>query len=310
MASPPRSLGRGAGSCSPGGKGRAKAAPAQEQQDAPLKSLASALGGRLQSWWGAALRRLPASAAGAADSPAPRSPPAIYGLARGEAEPVAGSDDSDGNEATAEALRRLQRSPEFAAHLASKRMTPEDVDRTAERLRLYRRLRRLDPAGFWALAGGRREDVDTQAPTCLQLGAEYLLSLALSVLVLSTCAYWLAASGDSAYFAAHPAALWTARCACCGLAWELVLSQWAAGRPAAGRFIGICFEELQWGHAPPAWRGLASGVIDVAYAVSTLGVGVVVSLLLRVGSERRQSVGELCARVRAVREVQISAPAA
>jgi hypothetical protein len=71
---------------------------------------------------------------------------------------------------------------------------------------------------------------------------------------------------------------------------------------------GIWYEELQWGHAPPAWRGLAAGAIDVAYAVSTLGVGVVVSLLLRVGSERRQSVGELCARVRAVREV--SAPAA
>lgn len=67
---------------------------------------------------------------------------------------------------------------------------------------------------------------------------------------------------------------------------------------------GLWYEELQWGHGASLARVAAANLLEVLYVCCTLGLGVVVSLGLRCrAGTRGQSVGEMCARVRQVREV-------
>ena len=71
-----------------------------------------------------------------------------------------------------------------------------------------------------------------------------------------------------------------------------------------GRRAGLWYEELRWGHCPPAWRSVLANLLETGYVVGSLGVGAAVSLAMRCLGASRQSVGERCAGVRVVVERQ------
>ena len=70
---------------------------------------------------------------------------------------------------------------------------------------------------------------------------------------------------------------------------------------------GLWYEELRWGHGVAPWRAAAAALLELLYVCGTGGLGAGVSLALRCRRHggRQQSVGEMCAGVRLVREVVV-----
>ncbi|KAL4433892.1 hypothetical protein ABPG75_000333 [Micractinium tetrahymenae] len=259
----------------------------------------------------------PAAAAAAA---APRTPQAaaispgsqraggsaggkVYGLGIGEAESEEEEWGGEESELTQACLRRLQQSAEFKAYLKARGLTTADVGAAARRLRLYRRLRRLDPAAFWQLLRpGSRTVFQSRAPSRLVLAVDYLLSSAAN-LAVAAAVYGLWRGSSAAVL---PPAV--AAAAAAGLLW-MVAAQWLRARPTAGALFGLWYEEKRWGHAAPAWRSTAANLLEAAYILLSAGLGLAVSLCLRCLSARRQGVGEMLLAIHPVQEVAGGAPA-
>lgn len=70
--------------------------------------------------------------------------------------------ESEGGACTVSALRALRASPEFQRYMRARNLAPAVLERTTARLRLYRRLRHLDPAGFRKLCGKAPSSYDSQ----------------------------------------------------------------------------------------------------------------------------------------------------
>ncbi|GAB4819837.1 hypothetical protein N2152v2_006883 [Parachlorella kessleri] len=231
--------------------------------------------------------------------PQPSSPGARYGLGLGEAESA--DEDSD-DELTARELRVLQQSAAFHQYLRGRGLSAKDVEGTARKLRLYRQLRQVDPSGFVAMCRGSNTPrlFVTEDPSGQVLALEYVVSMAAGIAATVAVAYAWAAP-------AAPAAL---RASCLALAWWLTVEAWRRGRSSGGRLLGLWYEELTWGHAPPAWRVIAAGLLELGYVLGSAGLGTPVSLFMRCwrgrgGRRRGQSVGERLAGVRLVREVAL-----
>lgn len=88
-------------------------------------------------------------------------------------------------------------------------------------------------------------------------------------------------------------------------AWFLTARQWLQNRPSAGPLFSLWYEDIEWGHAVPAWRAVLANVLEVFYVIATLGVGAVVSVFMKVTSEEHRSVGERLAGVQLVQEFKI-----
>ncbi|KAL4441902.1 hypothetical protein ABPG77_003818 [Micractinium sp. CCAP 211/92] len=206
------------------------------------------------------------------------------------------------SELTQACVRRLQQSAEFKAYLRARGLTTADVGTATRRLRLYRRLRRLDPAAFWQLLRpGSRTVLQSRAPSRLLLAADYILSCAanLAAAAAAYCLWW----GSSATLA--PPAVAAAGAA--ALLWAVV-AQWLRARPTAGMLFGLWYEEERWGHAAPAWRCVAASLLETAYVGLSAGLGLGISLYLRCLSARRQGVGEMLLAIHPVQEVAAAAP--
>ncbi|KAI3434654.1 hypothetical protein D9Q98_002719 [Chlorella vulgaris] len=233
-------------------------------------------------------------------SPAPTGSGKRYGMGYGEAESEE-EEWSEGraSEVTEDALRHLSQTPEFHAFLKARGMTPADVSTGMSRVRLYRRLRHLDPASFWhLLRPGTRTLYRSRVPSRLLLAAHYLLA---------TSANLAAAAAVGCLYLAAPSLPAAAKAvAATATAW-MVATPWLQAQPTAGGLMGLWYEEPLWGHAPPRWRCVAASLLETVYVGGSAGIGAAVSLWLRCVSSRRQSVGELLAGVHVVKEVRLLA---
>jgi hypothetical protein len=237
-------------------------------------------------------------------APPPPPPPGgarRFGLAAGEAEPWSDDDDDDGagEELTTAELRRLQASPAFLRWRAAHGVGAAELEQTAARVRLLRRLRAVDPALFWALARPDSRwayEVEELSGTAALL--EFIASLMLTAFAVSAFSY--VATARPAAALAAPLLL---------AAWAAGPRAWLAGRPAAGwLFAAWCEdeegeeEEAQGagrGHRAPAARAAAAAVLDLLLAAATRGLGTAALAALRL---RGRSAGERLAGVRVVRE--------
>lgn len=66
----------------------------------------------------------------------------------------------------------------------------------------------------------------------------------------------------------------------------------AQGTSPLGRMLGLWYEDVQWQFALPWWRVVGMVGAEVVYGAATVGVGSVVSLVMRCCSPPRQCMGE------------------
>jgi hypothetical protein len=235
-----------------------------------------------------ARRRSPAGPASPPAGPAAPSPAGrhFFGLGADEA----GSSEDEGEELTARELRRLEQSSEFAAWCAQGGLSRRDLEASAGRLRLYRRLRALHPASFWQLCRpDSRRGRETFEPAPAAAVGEYFASLLLTLGALG--AVWYCVAARPAPVTAGALLL---------AAWRGAGAQWARGRPAAGRWCGAWCADVEFGHRAQGARALAAALLEAVYVVGTLGAGAAVSAAAR--ARGGQGVGERLAGVRVVRE--------
>ncbi|KAF6262147.1 hypothetical protein COO60DRAFT_1699434 [Scenedesmus sp. NREL 46B-D3] len=189
-------------------------------------------------------------------------------------------------------VEALQRSPAFRSHISQvrgRRLNYETAE--SHKLRVYKALREVDPAGFQQLFS--RKDVqeyDEVPPSRLLSALECLASSALSLGLLALP--WLLPSLLPLRAAA--AAVWVC----------LSLAAAANGytSPAAA-LLRVYATEGPCNMLPPLRRRLLASVAEAALVVLTCGLGVVVSLGFRMLSQQRQGFGDRLCRFVPLREV-------
>ena len=203
-----------------------------------------------------------------------------------------------------------------------------------------RRLRRADPAAFWMLVSREsRRGLESRLPSRWVLAADYLLSALVNLAVAAALTWVLT----------RPALPLQLGLLAAAVAWWLTGAAWASGRSTAGTLfgawrvcvrgprgtarrharlrhpqaqlprdrsvscpcprVGLWYEEPRWGHLAPAWRCMSTNLLELAYLICSLGLGLPISLALRLAGGCRQCVGELLAGTAAVQEVRVDAAA-
>jgi hypothetical protein len=200
---------------------------------------------------------------------------------------------TDIDDVTDRELRLLQASPQFRAWCRSKGLKYRDIEDSEQRLHIYRRLRTLHPASFWALCRPVHT-VEQSGVKALPSMLEYLISN-VTLISLGFALFWCFETQASV-------GAWVG---CLALSWWLCDRRWAASRPAAGPLFGVWYEDTEMGHAVRAARIAVTAMIEGMYLVATLGVGGLISVVMRcVGG---QSVAEMFMGIRPVTERKITA---
>uniref|UniRef100_A0A1D1ZUL9 Uncharacterized protein n=1 Tax=Auxenochlorella protothecoides TaxID=3075 RepID=A0A1D1ZUL9_AUXPR len=236
----------------------------------------------------------PRPSGSAARSPAAHTSPSAgnyYGLGPGEA--GSGSEsESEGGACTVSALRALRASPEFQRYMRARNLAPAVLERTTARLRLYRRLRHLDPAGFRKLCGKAPSSYDSQVP-----GLPIRL---LEALVSQSVQSLLASAARAAW---REGWHWPRVVLVVLLSAWLVGARWGAGRPVASvLFRDLWYEDVRWEHRAPAWRTMLAASLDTLPNWQAPGAGMLLALGLRCLTASGQTLGERLAGLSLVSE--------
>ena len=226
-----------------------------------------------------------------------------------------GDMDGDARATTRRQLRALYRTRDFKAWMVRNKLDSERLQRIYQRLHLYKMLKEIHPASFWALCSPESlKGVDAVEVTALAAAGEYVASRAmdLSVAYLAYLAYTL-----------HNDCLVPA-----ALSYALVVRHWAQGRSSGAWMFRAWYTRVEDGgdegdeegedadedaRAGIAARlddvGLvraaAANVLEDVFVVGSLGVGALLSLAGILRSVRRQSTGERAAGVASQRCVPV-----
>ena len=221
--------------------------------------------------------------------------------------------DGEARATTRRQLRALYRTRDFKVWMVRNKLDSERLQRIFQRLHLYKMLKEIHPASFWALCSPESlKGVDAVEVTALAAAGEYVASRAidLSVAYLAYLAYTL--RNDCLV----PAAL----------SYALVVRHWAQGRSSGAWMFRAWYTRVEDGgdegddededadedaRAGIAARlddvGLvraaAANVLEDVFVVGSLGVGALLSLAGVV--RRRQSTGERAAGVASQRCVPV-----
>jgi hypothetical protein len=237
------------------------------------------------------------------------------------------NDEEEGEEQqqddiTARELKALQQSPEFQAHIQSRGIDLSKALHSEEQLKA---LRHTHPKRFFLLC--RSDALLTYSqnnPSPSTLFINYMLGISTSLLLFillpllvvitsslspSSITYddhtnidHTTQSSNSSSSTSHvPAAILVIALL---LPW-FTIKNWVQGRPSLAALQSLYYEDLVWGHLAGPFPSILANSIEVVYVVSTLGIGMVISVGLRCWSSRRQSVGEMIAAIRCIQERRI-----
>ena len=219
-----------------------------------------------------------------------------YGLALGEALSEGSDDDKDDDDddLTTRELRKLERSTEFAAWCRQQKLQEKDLESIYCRMRTFQRLRKIHPPSFWLLC---RPDTlltrETQELGTFLSLIEYILSVAINIGILAFLGWCAWEKAPQTYWAA-----------CIACAFFFYIRCWVVnGRPTAGPFFSVWYEDVVWGHGVSAVRAVLANVFETFYLAGTFGIGGIASLFLR--WRDGQSVGEKLVGIRPVIEKKV-----
>lgn len=239
----------------------------------------------------------------------------------GEALSETDSDEnSDGSEdstiVTSRELRRLQETPEFLGWCRWRGIGTRELERNARSLALFRKLRRVHPESFWALVKKPVWTSETVQVETKEAVVQYLFSILLMLAAMSPCLLSLESFGIFSISSGLMRFLIAAIGLVCCLVvmwqwfvqqrpflghafsmWYVVVEQKAFDDrpPSTARLQNSQDMDLTYGtHLAPAWRIAFAACIEAIYVVGSLGLGIPISLFLRIfGSVwTRGSVGE------------------
>lgn len=229
------------------------------------------------------------------------SPGTFYGLAVGEA---SDSDNDDEEALTSRELRHLQQSPSFQAYCHRRGITLSTLEAISSKLRLYKRLKTLDPSSFWLLC--KKESLigyETLDPGISLSIAEYLLTTMMTIAALLGMAYMALTHPSQGQQSTPHNTLLFLWPACISYIALLYLFSWSLARPASGPFFNAWYVDLQWNHTASTKSVVLSNLMEALYVGCTCGVGALVSLGMRL--KTGQSVSERIMRVKMVVEKKV-----
>lgn len=205
------------------------------------------------------------------------------------------SESEEDEDLTSIELRKLINSPEFKSHLHQQGMNSTDVLGIASTLKSFQHLRASNTRAFLSLC---RSDslltYNTRQPSRFHLSVDYVISL-LIIMTTLIAACWVFRTHQSLFVKGMALVV----------LWKASMHPWMNGRPSSAVLLpqlSLYYEDLVWGHLASGHKSIMANLLEVAYVILTLGVGSIISIVLKCFGPWHQGVGELIAAVRVVEE--------
>ena len=178
--------------------------------------------------------------------------------------------------ATRKQLRALYRTRAFKTWCVRNKLDSESLQTIFQRMHLYRKLREIHPASFWALCSPESlEGMDAADPSALTAAVEYVASRATDLSV----AYLVYSLRDSLVVAMV-------------LSYALVVRHWARGRSSGAWMFRMWYSRVEEDDSDVGlFRAAVANILEDLFVVGSLGVGALLSLsglVLAAGGDARK----------------------
>lgn len=191
---------------------------------------------------------------------------------------------------TTRELRKLQKMPSFKQWCVKNKMHSAALQDIFSRLHIYKKLKDIHPASFWALCSeSSLVSVDVVEPGVLVSLTEYVVSRVIDCTVAYGL-YWhtTSPSGISKIILAVQL-------------YSLIIRRWLQGRSSGAGMFSAWYETSHLSEQYRTTSGMIrtslASILEDIFVLGTLGLGALISMYTRCFSESKQSIGERIAGV-------------
>lgn len=238
----------------------------------------------------------------------PRAGPASYGLCADEQSAGVlfrdndASDRFENEDLTTREVRKLQQMQSFKEWCVRNKMDSAALQDVFSRIHLYKKLKEIHPASFWALCSDSSlKSIDVVDPGMLVSLTEYLLSRLCDIGVAYSV-YWYNIHKPSSMSGVIRAML-------VFMIYCFVIRHWMHGRSTGSSIFSAWYETShlseQYRTSSGIVRTSLACILEDIFVVGTCGIGILVSVYCRCFSANKQCIGERIAGVRLIVEKTI-----